>query len=111
MTILKSTYQIVNDPWGQVEDRVVQTKTPRWNKNVPITFKDVVIWEQIYHQPGNVGVYVAHSPREEFYLVVYDLFSKEKAGIKTFYGENAVKDVVNLIGKLGISLEETWIQN
>lgn len=110
MSILKSTYQIINDPWSTVEDRLVQSQPPKWDKNVPLTFDDVVMWDQIYHQPGNIGIYVAHSPQEEFYVVVHDLFSKEEAGVKTFYGESAVEDILNLTSKLGIQLDETWIQ-
>lgn len=110
MTILKSTYQIINDPWGIVEDTPIRSQPPKWNKGVPITFNDVVIWEQIYHQPGNIGIYIAHSPQEEFYAVIYDLFSKEKAGVKVFYGETAVKDILSLTEKLGIHLEQSWLQ-
>ena len=110
MTILKSTYQIINDPWSIIEDAPIKTKPPKWDKDVPLTFDDVVMWEQVYHQPGNIGIYVAHSPQEEFYVVVHDLFSKEKFGVKTFYGKNAVKDILNLTSKLGIELEEFWIK-
>lgn len=110
MTVLKSTYQIINDYWSNVEDIKIQKYPLHWSGNDPITFKDVVIWEQVYHQPGNIGIYIAHSPREEFYAVIYDLFSKENAGIKTFYGNTAVADIMNLAEKLGISLTESWLQ-
>lgn len=110
VTVLKSTYQIINDPWSIVDDKVYTHQSPRWNYDKPITFKDVVTWEQVYHQPGNIGIYIAHSPREEFYAVVYDLFSKESAGVKTFYGDSAVADILKLSKKLGISLEETWLK-
>lgn len=110
MTVLKSTYQIINDYWSNVEDTKIQKYPLQWSGNDPITFNDVVIWEQVYHQPGNIGIYIAHSPKEEFYVVVYDLFSKEDAGVKTFYGNTAVADIMNLSEKLGISLEENWLQ-
>ena len=110
VTVLKSTYQIINDYWSNVEDTKIQKYPLQWSGNDPITFNDVVIWEQVYHQPGNIGIYIAHSPKEEFYAVVYDLFSKEDAGVKTFYGNTAVADIMNLSEKLGISLKETWLQ-
>lgn len=108
--ILKSTYDAINNPWEEFTDRIIKKIPPRWNRDENITIKDVVMWEQVYHQPGNIGIYVAHSPQEEFYLVVHDLFTDTSAGIKTFYGPNAVDSILNLAKKLDISLSTSWVE-
>lgn len=102
--IFKSTYEVLNTPWEKKEDRNITITPPKWNGESPITIEDVVIWEQIYHQPGNIGIYVAWSPFEEFYLVVYDLFSKTSAGVKAFSGPDAVSQILSIASKLNISL-------
>lgn len=102
--ISKSTYEVLHCPWIKKEDRPVTKKPPKWQKQESITIEDVVMWEQIYHQPGHVGIYIAWSPMEEFYLIVYDMFSKIPAGVKTFSGPNAVFEVLNIAKKLDIDL-------
>jgi hypothetical protein len=108
--IFKSTYEIINDPWKEKTDEVVSKLPPAWTKEIPISIEDVTIWEQIYHQPGNIGIYVAWSPYTEFYLIAYDLFTKTSAGIKTFIGPDAVAQVQKIASDLNITLPESRIQ-
>lgn len=102
--IFKSTYEILNNVWSTQNPRLPSKVPPEWNSDNKITVDDVVIWEQVYHQPGNLGIYVAWSPRAEFYLVVYDLFRNTPAGIRTFEGPLAVEEILNLAEKLEIKL-------
>jgi len=102
--IFKSTHEILNSPWTEKEDMHPTQVPPKWNDDKEITIDDVVIWEQIYHQPGNLGIYVAWSPFAEFYMISYDMFTGTSAGIKTFNGPHAMYDVVNQVSKLGIDL-------
>ena len=102
--IFKSTYEIINDPWKEKSDEVVSKLPPTWTKEKAISIDDVVVWEQIYHQPGNIGIYVAWSPYTEFYLIAYDLFIKTSAGIKTFVGPDAITEVQQLASEINIKL-------
>jgi hypothetical protein len=108
--IFKSTYEIINNPWGETEDVTVSKIPPVWNNERDISIDDVVVWEQIYHQPGNIGIYVAWSPYTEFYLVAYDLFTKTTAGFKTFSGPDAITEVQQLASELNIELPTTTIR-
>jgi len=108
--IFKSTYEIINDPWQQKTDEVVSKVPPAWPNEKDISIQDVIVWEQIYHQPGNIGIYVAWSPYAEFYLVAYDLFTKTSAGLETFIGPDAVVQVQKIASKLNITLPENRIQ-
>jgi hypothetical protein len=107
--IFKSTYEILNCPWEEKEDMLVFKIPPKWDNNAEMSFNDVVIWEQIYHQPGSIGIYIAWSPQSEFYAVVYDLFSKTEAGVKIFRGPDAITQVTTLAAELGIQLTTTRI--
>lgn len=102
--IFKSTHEVLDCPWEKKESLTPSKIPPKWDCDESITFNDVVIWEQIYHQPGNLGIYVAWSPMDEFYIVVYDLFTNIPEGIKVFKGDNAVQDIISLANKIGIEL-------
>jgi hypothetical protein len=108
--IFKSTYEIINSPWGETNDVAVSKIPPIWNSERAISIDDVVVWEQIYHQPGSIGIYVAWSPHAEFYLVAYDLFTKTTAGFKTFSGPNAITEIQQLTSELNIELPTTTIR-
>jgi hypothetical protein len=108
--IFKSTHEVFSCPWQHKEDTIMKKTPPKWDKSDPISIEDVVIWEQIYHQPGNIGIYVAWSPNDEFYIVVYDLFANTPAGVKTFKGPTAVEDILALAAKLNIDLPVSRIQ-
>ena len=108
--IFKSTYEIINNPWGRTEDIAVSKIPPSWNSERDISIDDVVVWEQIYHQPGNIGIYVAWSPYTEFYLVAYDLFTQTAAGLKTFSGAGAITEIQQLTSELNINLPTTLIR-
>ena len=108
--IFKSTYEIINKPWDESEDIPVLKIPPAWNNERDISIDDVVVWEQIYHQPGNIGIYVAWSPYAEFYLVVYNLFTKTNAGLKTFRGPDTITEIQQLTSEINIKLPTTTIR-
>lgn len=103
----KSTQQMLHDVWEYYEetDNIPRKKLPpAWTEQRDITIDDVVIWECLFYEPGNVGVYVSWSPYAEFYAIVYALFSNTDVGIKTFYGKDAYAEVLSELKKLDIEL-------
>jgi hypothetical protein len=107
--IFKSTHQILNNPWKEDVPNIdpfpaVKPPTTFWKSDSPIELSDVVLWEQIYYEPGVIGVYAAWDPNEEFYLVTYNFFLEENAGYKTFYGDNCVNRVIEELDFMGIKL-------
>jgi hypothetical protein len=110
LMIFKSTYEIINEPWKDYADTTVSKRPPLWHNEREISVDDVVVWEQIYHQPGNIGIYVAWSPFEEFYLISYDLFAKSSAGIKKFTGNSAFIEVQKIAEKFNILLPTNTVR-
>jgi hypothetical protein len=114
MIKLKSTHEILTMPWKESTNCIpIGGKIPpTWKGNTPLTINDIHFWEELYHEPGNIGVYISWSPYEEFYMIAYNLFATQPFGTKTFYGSNAALEVVNTLSKLRIDLpiNKIWIR-
>jgi hypothetical protein len=116
MPIFKSTNFIFDFPWAEDEETVVfgsislPPKTD-WSSNETPKIEDITLWEQIYLEPGNVGIYAAWNPYVEFYIITYNLFLNKNWGYETFFGKDAVDQVLKKCQELGIELTEyrTWI--
>ena len=76
-----------------------------WNYTKEPTLKDIALWEEIYRQPGNIGIYAAWSPYAEFYMIVYELFLGTGYETETFYGSSAAEDLFKKAKSLDIHLE------
>jgi hypothetical protein len=105
MSVFKLTREIMQNTWDYTTPRHIPPPlTEDWHNQRPITIDDVTIWEQLYYQPGNVGIYVAHCPYAEFYIVVFELFLNSKYGVLTFSEPDAADAVYNTAMNLGITL-------
>ena len=109
MPIFKSTQEILENPWVNVYGSRTANTTGlpcrnEWDYRFPLEINDVHIWEQVYFQEGNLGIYAAWDPFAEFFIVTYNMFLNTPYGIKTFYGPTASQEVYNLARELGIEL-------
>lgn len=111
MTILKSTREILDNPWNELlENEVALQQTPP-PYSEPLSFNEIEVWEQIYFKGGNVGIYGAWRPYAEFYIITYNLFINTPAGIEIYQGKDAGSRVWKKAKELGISLPVTSIWN
>jgi hypothetical protein len=91
MPVFKLSKEIFNNQWTDGPNKnTAPPLTEQWHNDREITIEDVSVWEQIYHEPGNIGIYAAYRPFTEFYIIVFELFLKTKYGIFIFYNENLV---------------------
>jgi len=109
MAILKTTKHILQNPWesnplntGTLPANVSATMKPI-HRN--FTIEEIELWEQLYYSPGFIGLYVAHKPLVEYYLVTYNLFLSDTEGYETFSGEHGVYKIKEKFRNLGISLQ------
>jgi len=114
--IFKSTYQILNNPWKEDVSNINHNSTivppsSPWSKDRPIGLGDVQLWEQIYHEPGVIGVYAAWQPKDELYLVTYNFLLNEKTGYELFYGDGCVDNIIKELSLLGIELPVRLIKS
>jgi hypothetical protein len=106
----RTTDEILSFIWndygvGGVNGQPVKTL---WNKDTCPTVCDIKFWEQLYHEPGNLGIYAAHDPFVELYIIVYyPIVDSNFNGITEYYGDTAVEDILDISNKLGIRLELT----
>jgi len=112
MKIFKSSQEIFSDPWFEKSPNIGTCLPVResWKKQEPIQISDVFQWEQIYYLPGDLGIYAAWNPYDDFFIIVHDLFLKNSKGIEIFRDQWAL---INRARDLGIDLEkqEIWISD
>jgi hypothetical protein len=113
MPIFKKTTEILSKPWNDNFLNQVH-ELPRkeeWLKSSPATFDDIDTWEQIYYQPGNVGIYAAWSPYVELFIIVHDLFLSQSVGVEVFSGDNASENTKYRANRLGIVIptNTVWV--
>lgn len=114
MAILKTTSHILQAPFEPI------ARNPSVNflydasnhvaSNENIAFEDIKYWQQLYYDPGLIGVYIAHRPKCEVYLIAYNMFVQEAKGIEVFSGEDAVLQLLSKCKELNIELpiEVEW---
>jgi hypothetical protein len=108
MPTFKNTIDILSNPWSfEFSEENAISNLPSsilWESDEEITVSDVLLWEQLYYEPGNVGVYTAYNPYAEFYLITYNLFFETELKFETFYGKTAAQQCYNRATELGIYL-------
>jgi hypothetical protein len=92
--IITTTEQILSSSWNENKNEVFPLRTPaRWFGTTPPGLDDIKLWEEIFYQPGLIGVYVSWEPYEEFYIIVH-LLHLDKQFIEVFYEDDAVDRVL-----------------
>lgn len=109
MPTFRNTLDIITNPWN--EDFSKSNVSPgtlppsdEWTADSHPNVSDIIFWEQLYYEPGNVGIYVAYNPRVEFYLITHNLFFDSEFKFETFDGENAAQRCYDRAAELGIYL-------
>lgn len=118
MPIFKTTDQILNDPWlvDEIETPPISAALPprlEWDYSSDLKIEDIKVWEQLYYQFGNIGIYASWDPYAEFYIIVFNLFSNTKEGIEIFYGQGSGRKVEIRAKELGIDLtrNQIWVDD
>lgn len=109
MTVYKSTNHILNNPFEKIpsdtESFSYGTRTTNdFDYSKPCSIYDVKMWEQIYYEPGVIGIYASYDPMIEFYMITYNIFIDKEKGIETFFGPSAVEEIISRAKILGINL-------
>jgi hypothetical protein len=104
MPILKSTREILDNPWDEcLQNAIIPQNVPPQCYEL-LTFDEIEVWEQIYFDGGNIGIYGAWKPYAEFYIITYNLFMKIPAGIEIYQGVDAGSKIWKKASELGIVL-------
>lgn len=73
-----------------------------WHYGTKISIDKIKCWEKIYFQPGNLGIYAAHDPYVEYYIIVPYFFID---CVEIYYGTTASEEVYKKAKEIGINLE------
>jgi hypothetical protein len=115
MSTFKTTKDILKNPWI-TSNNLSNGSVPRysfWDHRKELSVENIKLWEEIYYQAGNIGIYASWDPYAEFYIIVHNLFINRPEGIETFYGKGSSKRVEDRAKQLGIILPKniTWIDD
>ena len=107
MPVFKTTTEILDEPWTPGKDADQLPIRHEWVKTRMVEFLDITTWEQIYFQPGNIGIYAAWSPYVEMYVITYNLLGH----YDIYFGENAGSKVFQKAQTIGITLpiNKVWV--
>ena len=107
MPVFKTTDEILTNRWEVGQETTNFPRRHQWIKTRIVEFSDITTWEQIYFQPGNIGIYAAWSPYVEMYVITYNLLDH----YTVYFGEDAGKTVFQTAHKLGITLpiNHVWV--
>jgi len=118
MAVFKTIDQIMQNKWNpHSQDIKDYKKFPKKNLKYSIkevySYQDIEVWEELYHKPGNIGIYAAWSPFVECYILVHYLFLDTNFGIETYNDENAMDNLVSRAKELGITLssDNIWVDS
>jgi hypothetical protein len=110
MPVFKTTDQLLSTHWPENTETPIENHPRKydWLKNRSPKFSDIDVWEQVYSEPGNIGIYAAWSPFVEVYVIVHYLFDKDQI---EWYTD--LSDIISRTEKLGIELpvNRVWIPN
>lgn len=112
MILLKTTDEILKNPWRNVGKRTDLTpQNFNWDYNEKVSIFSIDSWETIYFQRGNIGIYAAWDPYIEYYIFTYNLFLGSDLQILEFYGPGANKKVMDKCKdlKIEINLNSIWV--
>lgn len=107
MSLFKDTEEIFNNPWDLAVKVAAVNNRPMftdWKDPQVPSIDDISLWEQISYTPGSIGIYAAHNPMHEMYIITHDLYL-DKNYCEIFYGENAADEVYDRARKLGVEIE------
>lgn len=112
MNILRTLESIKKNIWGDELDGdcIINRSSPipsyeKWNYDQPIEIDKIKIWEQLYHEPGNLGLFVAWSPYIECYILVFYPFLDSKNGIQLYYGKDSCYEISAIMREMSINFE------
>lgn len=100
-----TTEQIFKTSWAVDYTPGEFEPLPQWHYVRPLKIEEVSLWEEIFYQPGHIGIYASYQPYAEMYIIVYDLFKHKQETTEIFYGKDAATRVSNRAYELGVKLE------
>lgn len=113
MILVKTTEQILSNPWINVgQNTTEKPKTVNWNYDNGVSIFDISLWETIFFQPGNIGIYAAWDPYIEYYILTNNLFLGSDAGFLEFYGAGSCEKIMEKCKELRIELSSNrmWVE-
>lgn len=113
MSIFKSTPHIWSRAWepSKTQDMVrtsMLPQTDKWASEKEIQYKDVELWEEIHHEAGNFGVFVAYRPYADFFIIAHYMLANTKYAFEIYRDEESVRRRTKELG-LGLTEKQVYV--
>jgi hypothetical protein len=102
-----STSDIKNNSWSQRnydKNFLLTPPSDPWNLNSDPDLEDIRVWEEIYYDPGIIGVYAAWDPYCEFYIIDYPFIKDTDKRFLKFYGFESSDKIQKILKKYNIEI-------
>lgn len=107
-----STIDIKNNSW-QIRnyDKNFNSTPPsdKWLFDSLPQINDIHIWEEIYYDPGVIGIYAAWDPYCEFYIIDYPFIKDTDKRFQLFHGFEASGKIQEIVKSYGILIPSSVI--
>lgn len=109
MPTFNNTLDIITNPWNKDFSKSNRSARmlpsyKKWVEDKNPQVADIILWEQLYYEAGNVGIYAAFNPYVDYYIIAYNLFFDSDYRFEEFVGPNATQECYDRAVELGISL-------
>lgn len=101
-----TTEHILHSQWN-LEHCEFNGTPADWHYTEKLTPDCITIWEVVHYEPGVVGIYAAHHPYCEYYVVVNCASAHRIDSWKTFEGIRAATLAIAYAQSAGVKLDIT----
>ena len=112
--LLKTTEEIFKNPWSNVGNLIdTPPKIENWDYTDVVSISTVNLWETLFFQPGNIGIYASWDPYIEYYILTHNLFLDFQPSILEFYGSGSNKQIIQKCKDLKIEItpNSIWVDS
>jgi hypothetical protein len=101
------TIDLKNDSWQPRNyDKNFFSAPPSedWTRSHSPEIDDIQIWEEIYYDPGVIGVYAAWNPFCEFYIIDRPFVKNQDKRFLKFYGTESSEKIQEIVKNYNIEI-------
>ena len=86
------TEEIFTQTWRDPNDYKVIgiPDTFPYEGNTAPTFQDIKTWHVLYYDSGNIGVYKAHTPEANMWMIVHEQFLEIPESVEQYYDKESL---------------------
>jgi hypothetical protein len=104
--------EVAERHWFDYEDVMYTPKITKWDYKRDLKIDDIDIWEAIYEDSWGLGIYAAHQPYAEFYMIKHVDYQRNIV-LDTYYGAGAQDRIIKFMveNNIPVSMNQVWVED